>query len=82
MTRDVPNDKKLVYEAWLDVRANAGAAGIEAQTIEAFDKDWKNQLYKLWNRMSSGSYMASSVRKVEIPKSDGGASYCKSNAGA
>lgn len=64
-------DKKLVYKAWLDVKANAGAAGIDAQTIAEFDKDWKNQLYKLWNRMSSGSYMASPVRKVEIPKSDG-----------
>ena len=65
-------DKKLVYKAWLDVKANAGAAGIDAQTIAEFNKDWENQLYKLWNRMSSGSYMASPVRKVEIPKSDGG----------
>jgi len=65
-------EKKMVYKAWLAVKANAGAAGIDAQTIKEFDKDWKNQLYKLWNRMSSGSYMASPVRKVEIPKPDGG----------
>lgn len=65
-------DKQLVFKAWLAVKANAGAAGIDAQTISAFDEDWKSQLYKLWNRMSSGSYMASPVRKVEIPKSDGG----------
>lgn len=72
MTRMYQIDKQLVFKAWLAVKANAGAAGIDAQTISAFDEDWKSQLYKLWNRMSSGSYMASPVRKVEIPKSDGG----------
>ncbi len=65
-------DQRLVYKAWLIVKANAGAAGIDKQTIAEFDKDWKNHLYKLWNRMSSGSYMASPVRKVEIPKAGGG----------
>jgi RNA-directed DNA polymerase len=72
MTRMYQIDKKLIYKAWLGVKANAGADGIDAQTIAEFDKDWQSQLYKLWNRMSSGSYMASPVRKVEIPKSDGG----------
>ncbi len=53
------------------MKVNAGAVGIDAQNIEEFDNDWKNQLYKLWNRMSSESDMVSPVRKVEIPKSDG-----------
>jgi RNA-directed DNA polymerase len=64
-------DKSLVYQAWLAVKANNGAAGIDKLDIEAVGKDYKNLLYKLWNRMSSGSYMASPIKKVEIPKNDG-----------
>lgn len=65
-------DKKLVYEAYKAVRANAGAAGVDGQTIEQFEANLKGNLYKLWNRMSSGSYFPPPVRAVAIPKKSGG----------
>lgn len=65
-------DKKLVYEAYKAVRANAGAAGVDGQTIEQFEADLKGNLYKIWNRMSSGSYFPPPVRAVAIPKKSGG----------
>src|SRR2546430_1255702 len=49
-----------------------GAAGIDEQTVAEFERDLSGNLYKLWNRMSSGSYIPPSVRAVEIPKKDGG----------
>ena len=61
-----------VWEAYKRVKANQGAAGVDEQTIEAFDKDLKGNLYKIWNRMSSGSYFPPPVRTVKIPKADGG----------
>ena len=61
--------KKQVYEAYKAVKYNAGSAGVDGQTIEQFDADLRNNLYKLWNRMSSGSYFPSPVRAVSIPKS-------------
>ncbi|OYY00222.1 MAG: group II intron reverse transcriptase/maturase [Sphingobacteriia bacterium 35-40-5] len=64
--------KHLVLEAWLKVKANDGAAGVDKETIEEFEADLKGNLYKIWNRMSSGSYMPPPVRLVEIPKKDGG----------
>ena len=63
--------KREVWEAYKKVRVNRGAAGIDGQTIEAFEKDLSNNLYKLWNRMSSGSYFPAPVRRVDIPKPDG-----------
>jgi RNA-directed DNA polymerase len=65
-------DKKLVYEAYKVVKANAGAAGVDGQTIAQFDADLRGNLYKLWNRMSSGSYFPLPVRAVAIPKKSGG----------
>jgi RNA-directed DNA polymerase len=65
-------DKKLVYEAYKAVKANAGAAGVDGQTIAQFDADLRGNLYKLWNRMSSGSYFPPPVRAVAIPKKSGG----------
>ena len=65
-------DKKLVYEAYKVVRANAGAAGVDGQTIGQFEADLKGSLYKIWNRMSSGSYSPPPVRAVAIPKKSGG----------
>jgi group II intron reverse transcriptase/maturase len=65
-------DKKLVYEAYKAVKANAGAAGVDGQTIAQFDADLKGNLYKIWNRMSSGSYFPPPVRAVAIPKKTGG----------
>jgi RNA-directed DNA polymerase len=71
-TRSIEIPKEAVWGAWLDVRANHGSAGIDAVSIEEFEKDLKNNLYKLWARMSSGSYMPSPVLLVEIPKKGGG----------
>jgi len=65
-------DKKRVYEAYKTVRSNAGSAGVDGQTIEQFDSDLQNNLYKLWNRMSSGSYFPPPVRRVDIPKGEAG----------
>ena len=64
--------KQVVLEAYQKVKANDGAAGVDGQSIEAFEKDLKNNLYKIWNRMSSGSYFPPPVRLVEIPKANGG----------
>jgi RNA-directed DNA polymerase len=77
-------DKKLVYEAYKAVRANAGAAGVDGQTIEQFEAELGDNLYKLWNRMSSGSYFPPPVRAVAIPKKEWrakasrGANRCRS----
>ena len=65
-------DKKRVYEAYKAVKSNAGAAGVDGQTIEQFEADLRKNHYKLWNRMSSGSYFPPSVRAVSIPKKSGG----------
>src|SRR5487761_778327 len=63
--------KRLVYEAWEKVRANQGAPGVDTVSIAEFGNDERNNLFKLWNRMSSGSYMPGPVRAVEIPKDHG-----------
>ncbi len=64
--------KRQVWEAYKRVKANKGAAGVDGQTIEAFERELKGNLYKLWNRLASGSYMPPAVLRVEIPKGDGG----------
>ena len=66
---DIP--KQAVWEAYLAVKANKGSAGIDRQTMEDFETDLKNNLYKIWNRLSSGSYFPQPVRRVDIPKSNG-----------
>ena len=67
---DVP--KQRVWDAYLRVKANRGAAGVDGQSLADFEKDLKGNLYKVWNRMSSGSYFPPPVRLVEIPKGGGG----------
>ena len=67
---DIP--KREVWEAFKRVKANQGAAGVDAQSIAELEGDLSNNLYKLWNRLSSGSYFPPPVRRVEIPKADGG----------
>lgn len=67
-----PITKRQVWEAYKRVRANRGAAGVDGQTLASFDENAVGNLYKIWNRLASGSYMPSAVRCVEIPKSDGG----------
>ena len=66
---DIP--KQLIWAAWLKVKQNGGAAGADGVTIGQFEQDVKNNLYRLWNRMSSGSYFPGPVRAVEIPKKGG-----------
>ena len=74
MSESKPFDisKSIVLEAYQRVKANQGAAGVDGESIEQFEKDLKGNLYKLWNRMSSGCYFPPPVRAVEIPKKAGG----------
>ena len=67
---DIP--KKLVWESFQRVKAAKGAGGVDGESIEDFEKDLKNNLFKIWNRMSSGTYFPPAVREVLIPKKDGG----------
>lgn len=67
---DIP--KTLIYEAYKKVKANNGAGGVDEQSIEAFEVNRKDNLYKLWNRMSSGTYFPPPVKAVEIPKKTDG----------
>lgn len=66
---DIP--KTLVWSAYQRVKANKGAAGVDGQSLAEFGQDEKNNLYRLWNRLSSGSYFPPPVRAVEIPKQGG-----------
>jgi RNA-directed DNA polymerase len=66
---DIP--KMLVWNAYQKVKANKGAAGVDGQSLAEFAQDEKNNLYKLWNRLSSGSYFPPPVRAVAIPKPGG-----------
>ena len=63
--------KQVVWDAYKRVKANRGSAGVDRQSLEQFEKDLKNNLYKIWTRMSSGSYFPPPVRLVEIPKAKG-----------
>jgi RNA-directed DNA polymerase len=67
---DIP--KQQVWEAYRRVAANKGAPGVDRETLDEFESDLKNNLFKIWNRMSSGSYFPPPVRAVEIPKPHGG----------
>jgi RNA-directed DNA polymerase len=64
--------KREVWEAFKRVKANQGAAGVDGQSIAEFEADLRNNLYMLWNRLSSGSYFPPPVRRVDIPKANGG----------
>jgi len=64
--------KREVWEAYKRVKANQGAAGVDGQSIAKFEEDLKNNLIKIWNRMSSGSYFPPPVRRVDIPKDNNG----------
>ena len=64
--------KREVLEAYKRVKANKGAAGVDEQRIAEFEGKLKDNLYRIWNRMSSGSYIPPPVRTVKIPKANGG----------
>src|SRR4051794_14387877 len=64
--------KREVWEAWEKVKRNKGGPGVDGITIEDFEADLRNNLFKIWNRMSSGSYFPPPVKAVEIPKQHGG----------
>lgn len=64
--------KQLVWKAYRQVKAKRGAAGVDGQSLAAFEENLEDNLYKIWNRMASGSYFPPPVRLVEIPKGDGG----------
>src|SRR6267142_3874721 len=74
MTKAKPFDipKREVWEAFKKVKANQGAAGVDRQSIAEFEAGLAGNLYKLWNRLSSGSYFPPPVRRVDIPKASGG----------
>ena len=65
-------DKRKMYRACQAVKDNAGSAGVDRQSIEAFEQDLNGNLCKIWNRMSSGSYFPPPVKAVAIPKENGG----------
>ena len=71
-TKSFEISKNVVWEAYQRVKAKHGAAGVDNQSIEEFEKNLKDNLYKIWNRMSSGSYFPPPVKAVEIPKKNGG----------
>ena len=70
-TKSIPISRLMVWEAYKKVRANKGSAGIDNVSMEEFDANRSKYLYKLWNRMASGSYFPPPVKEVEIPKKDG-----------
>ncbi|WP_222836511.1 reverse transcriptase domain-containing protein [Leadbetterella byssophila] len=71
-TKQHPITKKMVLDAYRKVRANKGSAGIDTQSLEQFEERLADNLYKIWNRMTSGSYHPKAVREVQIPKKSGG----------
>jgi group II intron reverse transcriptase/maturase len=71
-TKPFAISKQAVWDAYLKVKANDGAAGVDEQSIEQFEQNLKGNLYKLWNRLSSGSYFPPPVKLVEIDKKGGG----------
>jgi RNA-directed DNA polymerase len=72
MTKSLPISKRMVYDSYLKVADKDGSAGIDKQSIDMFNADLKDNLYKIWNRMTSGSYFPPPVRTVFIPKKQGG----------
>ncbi|QPN59747.1 hypothetical protein H8F24_17655 [Synechococcus sp. CBW1002] len=70
--KPLPITKKMVWQAYQAISRNGKAAGVDGQSLDDFSKDLKNNLYRIWNRLASGSYFPPPVRRVEIPKSKGG----------
>jgi len=72
MTKPFDIPKALIWDAYKQVKANGGSAGIDQESLEQFEANLSSNLYKLWNRMCSGSYFPPSVKGVPIPKKSGG----------
>ena len=72
ITKSLPVTKRMVWESYKQVKRNGGSAGVDKESIEQFDADLSRNLYKIWNRMDSGSYFPPAVRTVLIPKKQGG----------
>lgn len=72
VTKSFEISKRQVFEAYKRIKANKGGAGVDGESIEQFEEELSSNLYKLWNRLASGSYFPPPVRRVEIPKGDGG----------
>ena len=70
-TKSIPISRPMIWEAYKKVRSNQGSAGVDQISMDEFDADRSQHLYKLWNRMASGSYFPPPVKEVEIPKKDG-----------
>ncbi|MFS0491580.1 hypothetical protein [Leadbetterella byssophila] len=71
-SRSIPITKQMVWDAYRKVKSNKGSAGVDEETLLDFDAHLSKHLYKLWNRLSSGSYFPQPVKAVEIPKGNGG----------
>src|SRR5678815_756454 len=71
-TKEHPITRKMILEAFRLVKANNGSAGVDGQSIEQYEIRLESNVYKLWNRMTSGSYFPKAVKEVEIPKRSGG----------
>ena len=72
MTKSYDIPKRLIWDAFQRVKSNGGAAGVDNQSIEEFENSLRGNLYKIWNRMASGSYFPPAVKAVSIPKKSGG----------
>ncbi len=70
-TKSLPITKRMVMEAYLQVKANRGIGGVDGESLKTFEEDLPKKLYKIWNRLSSGSYFPPAVLEVKIPKSNG-----------
>ena len=70
-TKSIPITKQMVWEAYKKVKSNKGSPGVDRQTLADFDKDRSKELYKIWNRLASGSYFPPAIRRVSIPKGRG-----------
>jgi len=70
-TKSIPISRPMIWEAYKKVRSNQGSAGVDQISMDEFDADRSQHLYKLWNRMASGSYFPPPVKEVEVPKKDG-----------
>jgi retron-type reverse transcriptase len=76
-TRSVPISRPMVWEAYKKVKANNGSAGVDEIDMSEYDVNRSKHLYKLWNRMASGSYFPPPVKEVEIPKKGGSVRKCR-----